>query len=172
MNDPTASFDDLPAGARVARLRPLAEQALERYDLPSPRIEPIHNDWNCVFRVDAEDGSRRAPREPARSPHPTRGSGRDGLARRDRRRGLGGGACAARGPRRIARRRGKSRGCAEPRTCAVFEWVEGEQLAEEMTEPNLEALGEVAARLHAQSVGFRPPAGMKVGFALPVPRAW
>ena len=55
----------------------------------------------------------------------------------------------------------RAEGVPEPRTCAVFEWVEGEQLAEEMTEPNLEALGEVAARLHAQSVGFRPPAGMK-----------
>ena len=65
----------------------------------------------------------------------------------------------------------RAEGVPEPRTCAVFEWVEGEQLAEEMTEPNLEALGEVAARLHA--VGRVPAAGRHegLGFALPVPRA-
>ena len=163
MNDPTASFDHLPAGARVARLRPLAERALERYDLPSPRIEPIHNDWNCVFRVDAEDGSRHVLRVSLpgrRTPREVRGE-MAWLA-----------AIAAQGsvavPAPLAARDGslaveaRAEGVPEPRTCAVFGWVEGEQLAEEMTEPNLEALGEVAARLHAQSVGFRPPAGMKV----------
>ena len=47
----------------------------------------------------------------------------------------------------------------EPRIVVVFGWIEGEQLANAMTERNIETYGEVAARLHAQADGFVPPPG-------------
>ena len=55
----------------------------------------------------------------------------------------------------------RAEGVPESRTVVVFGWIEGEQLANAMTERNLETYGEVAARLHAQARAFVPPAGMK-----------
>jgi Ser/Thr protein kinase RdoA (MazF antagonist) len=162
VTDPARSFDDLPAEERVARLRRLAERALERYDLPSPSIELITDDWNCVFCVDAADGSRlvlRVSLPGRRTLEEVRGE-MAWLA-----------AIAAEGdlvvPMPRAARDGSlavevsAEGVPEPRTVAVFGWIEGEQLASAMTERNLETYGEVAARLHAQASGFVPPTGMK-----------
>jgi Ser/Thr protein kinase RdoA (MazF antagonist) len=162
VSGPGTSFDDLPAADRASRLRRLAERALESYDLPSPTLELITNDWNCVFRVDAADGSRHALRVSLpgrRSPDEVRGE-MTWLA-----------AIAAAGdiaaPVPLATRDGsltvdaRVEGVPEPRTVAVFGWIDGEMLANSMTERNLEAYGELAARLHAQARGFEPPPGMK-----------
>ena len=162
MTDPAHAFDDLPAEERVARLRRLAERALERYDLPSPSIDLITDDWNCVFRVDAADGSRLVLRVSL--------PGRRTLAEvRGEMVWLA--AIAAEGnlvvPVPRAARDGslavevRAEGVPQPRTVAVFGWIEGEQLANVMTERNLETYGEMAARLHAHAKTFVPPAGMK-----------
>ena len=162
MTDDAGSFDDLPADERVARLRRLAERALERYDLPSPSIELITDDWNCVFRVDAADGSRHVLRVslPGRRTFDEVSGEMTWLA-----------AIAAEGsvvvPVPLPARDGSlaveasAEGVPEARTVAVFGWIEGEQLANDMTERNLETYGEVAARLHGQARDFVPPAGMK-----------
>lgn len=162
MTDHAAPFGDLPADERVARLRRIAERALERYDLPSPTIQLITDDWNCVFRVDAADGSQHVLRVSLpgrRSLDEVRGE-MTWLA-----------ALAADGsvpvPAPLAARDGslvveaQAEGVPEARTVAVFGWIDGEPLAEAMTEPNLEAHGEVAARLHAHASRSEPPSGMK-----------
>jgi Ser/Thr protein kinase RdoA (MazF antagonist) len=162
VRDAGPSFDDLPADERVARLGRLAERALARYDLPSPTLELITNDWNCVFRVDAADGSRHVLRvslPDRRTLDEVRGE-MIWLT-----------AIAVEGdvtvPVPLAARDGalaievRVEDVPEPRTVAVFGWIEGELLANAMTERNLEAHGETAARLHAQATGFEPPAGMK-----------
>jgi Ser/Thr protein kinase RdoA (MazF antagonist) len=160
--DAEASFDDLPAEERVARLRRLAERALVRYGLPSPALELITNDWNCVFRVDAANGSRHVLRVSLagrRTLDEVRGE-MTWLA-----------AIAADGhvavPVPLPAVDGslaieeRAEGVPEPRAVAVFGWIEGERLADAMTERNLEAYGEAAARLHAQARRFVPPGGMK-----------
>ena len=162
MTDRAGSFDDLPADERVARLRRLAQRALERYDLPSPSLELITDDWNCVFRVDAADGSRHVLRVSLpgrRTLDEVRGE-MAWLA-----------ALAADGsvsvPAPMAARDGsfvveeQANGVPEVRMVAVFSWIEGEQLTNAMTERNIEAYGEVSARLHAHAAGFEPPPGMK-----------
>lgn len=162
MTDPARSFDDLPADERAAWLRLFAERALERYDLPSPSIELITDDWNGVFRVDAADGTRlvmRVSRPGRRTLDEVRGE-MAWLA-----------AIAAEGnlvvPVPRAARDGslaveaRVEGVPQPRTVVIFGWIEGERLATAMTERNLETYGEVAARLHAHASGFVPPAGMK-----------
>jgi Ser/Thr protein kinase RdoA (MazF antagonist) len=162
VSDRASSFDDLPADVRVARLTRLGQRALQRYDLPSPAIELITNDWNCVFRVDAADGSRHVLRVslPGRRTFDEVEGEMTWLA-----------AIAADGnvvvPTPVPARDGSlaveagAAGVPEVRTVAVFGWIEGERLANAMTERNLESYGEVVARLHAQARDFAPPAGMK-----------
>ncbi|MGH2629252.1 MAG: phosphotransferase enzyme family protein [Actinomycetota bacterium] len=162
MTDPTGSFDDLPADERVARLRRLAERALERYNLPSPALDLITDDWNCVFRVDASDGSRHVLRVslPGRRTFDEVRGEMTWLAAIEAEGGIA-------VPAPLRARDGtlavtaQAEGVPEPRTVAVFEWIEGERLANAMTERNLETYGEVAARLHAQAKDFVSPAGMK-----------
>jgi len=50
----------------------------------------------------------------------------------------------------------------EPRTCCVFRWVEGPDLAERLSAENVRRLGELAARLHAHARTFVPPEGFRV----------
>ncbi|MET0799896.1 MAG: phosphotransferase [Actinomycetota bacterium] len=162
MSDPAGSFDDLPADQRVARLRRLAERALERYDLPSPAIDLITDDWNCVFRVDAADGSRHVLRVslPGRRTFDEVRGEMTWLAAIEAEGGI-----VVPGP--LPARDGalaveaEAEGVPGSRTVAVFAWIEGERLADAMTERNLETYGEVAARLHAQARDFVPPTGMK-----------
>jgi len=162
MTDPAGSFDDLPAEERVARLQRLAERALERYDIPAPSLEPITNDWNCVFRVDAADGTRlvvRVSLPERRSPDEVRGE-MAWLA-----------SLAADGsvsvPVPMAARDGslvveeEAEGVSEARMVAVFSWIEGQQMTNVMTESNIETYGEVSARLHMHAAGFASPPGMK-----------
>lgn len=162
MTDDAGSFADLPAGERVDRLGRLAQQALVRYELPSPSVELITDDWNCVFRVDAADGSRHVVRVslPNRRTFDEVSGEMAWLA-----------AIAAEGsvvvPVPLPARDGslavqaRAEGVPEPRIVAVFGWIDGEPLATAMTERNLETFGEVAARLHAQASGYQPAARMK-----------
>lgn len=50
---PFAALTEL---GQARRLRPLAEAALEQYDLGWTGLRLIGNGWNCVFRVDTPDG--------------------------------------------------------------------------------------------------------------------
>ena len=55
------------------------------------------------------------------------------------------------------------------RMCAVFHWLDGEPLIDHLTEPNLAAAGEAAARLHEHARTFPIPSGLAdLGHALPV----
>jgi Ser/Thr protein kinase RdoA (MazF antagonist) len=48
-----------------------------------------------------------------------------------------------------------------PRMCAVFQWIDGEPLIDHLTEPNLVAAGEAAARLHEHGRTFPIPPGLR-----------
>jgi Ser/Thr protein kinase RdoA (MazF antagonist) len=56
------AFKDLSTRAQIARLRPIAEQALAGYDLLEPRLKLINHGFNTTFRVDTQDGQKYALR--------------------------------------------------------------------------------------------------------------
>jgi Ser/Thr protein kinase RdoA (MazF antagonist) len=162
VSDAEPRFADLPAPERVGRLRRLAERALERYDLVAPTLELITDDWNCVFRVDAADGSRHVLRVSLpgrRSPAEVRGEmawlaalAVDGSVQVPEPLPASDGSLAV---------EVTSEGVPEPRTVAVFSWIDGERLADRISVAAVEAYGAVAARLHRHALGFPPPIGMK-----------
>ena len=143
-------------------LEPLARRALQAYDVDVSEISLLTNDWNCVFRLDLADGSRRVLRV--------------SLPNRRTREEVEGEmawlAVLADGPVPVpvpVRTRGGDltvdasvEGVPEPRTCAMFGWIEGVRLAEAMTPVNVGALGEMTARLHRQAASFPAPPGMKL----------
>ncbi|MGD8245668.1 MAG: phosphotransferase, partial [Anaerolineae bacterium] len=53
-------------------------------------------------------------------------------------------------------------GVPQPRLCAVFHWVPGQDLAHKMTEANAFRLGELMAELHLHARTYQPPAGLSV----------
>jgi Ser/Thr protein kinase RdoA (MazF antagonist) len=147
---------------RAARLRPLAERAVARYDLPSPTLTLLTNDWNCVFRIDTVDGSRYVLRIGLPESGPDRALAEAAWLA----------ALATDGsvvvPEPVPAHDGslavvaEAEGVPEPRTCVVFKWLEGRPLIEVSSEENLEAFGATIARLHLQAAGFHVPPGMRV----------
>ena len=61
------SFEELTDAGKARRLRVVAAAALERYDLRVRRLRLITNEFNAVFRVDAEEANLRPSREPSRT---------------------------------------------------------------------------------------------------------
>ena len=51
-------FYELTNRGRALRLRKMALQALERYDLELRRVRLLTNDMNGIFRVDTADGQK------------------------------------------------------------------------------------------------------------------
>lgn len=155
--------DELSSEQRAARLRPLVERALESYELSSPTIELITNDWNCVFRVDDATGSRHVLRvslPDRRTLDEVRGE-MAWLA-----------ALAAETelavPTPLATRDGslvvsvEHEEVPEPRACVVFGWIDGIPLIDALTEATVEALGATAARLHEHALRFPVQPGLRV----------
>jgi Ser/Thr protein kinase RdoA (MazF antagonist) len=142
-------------------LEPLARRALESYDLDVAGQSLITNDFNCVFRLALRDGSRRVLRVslPNRRTHAEVEGEMDWLA------ALADGSVPTPSP--VRARSGAlvvdaaTTAVPESRMCTVFEWIEGERLADQMTTANVAALGEAAAHLHQQAATFPAPAGMR-----------
>jgi Ser/Thr protein kinase RdoA (MazF antagonist) len=57
---------------------------------------------------------------------------------------------------------GEAPGVPEARRCAVFSWVPGPNLAEQITPKNLEKLGRLTARLYQHAAKFTLPSGLQV----------
>lgn len=157
-------FLSLTVRGQAHRLRRLAIHALASYDLDVARLRLITNDVNGIFRIDAVDGRRfilrvTAPEGGHTLDHVT--AEMDWLAALARDTDLS-------VPHPLRTRKGsfvvkaEADGVPEPRLCEVFSWVDGRNLADNMTEGDIARLGELSARLHAHALTYRPPAHLSL----------
>ncbi|MEZ4659802.1 MAG: phosphotransferase [Caldilineaceae bacterium] len=152
-------FHELTERGQARRLRKLAANALQQYDLDVRGIRLIAVHTNCLFRIDTAAGARYALRIGTPGEH----SLADNLAevtwltalRRD---------TDLHVPIPIANRNGnpitiaEAAGVPEPRRCILFEWIPGRPLDEQITVENYAKLGAIAAKLHQHAASFQPPA--------------
>lgn len=160
-------FTNLSKRGQVARLKRLAETALQAYDLPVSSIARLaHGEDNTTFRVDSIGGERYvlrvhratgSPWHPLRTPENVR-SEMEWLAaiRRD---------TDLQVPEPVPTLDGslftvaRSEGVPEPRTCVIFRWLEGRFLHKGLTPAHLERVGAFTARLHLHASSFARPEG-------------
>lgn len=151
-------FSSLTERGQALRLRQLALNALTQYDLDVSRVRLITNDMNGIFRVDTTDGQKfvlrvTLPEGGHTLDHVT--AEMDWLAALARDTYL----CV---PRPILVKNGdlvveaSAVGVPEPRLCAVFSWVPGKDLADDLSPNNMAKLGELMARLHQHALIYRP----------------
>ncbi|MCP4870732.1 MAG: phosphotransferase [Proteobacteria bacterium] len=157
-------WTELTLQGRARRLRALAEAALASYDLDVRRMRLITNTWNCIFRLDTPTG-------PLVLRVTLPGHGHDlpmVQAEADYLEALGE-ATDLLIPAPIRNHHGElvteasAPGVPEPRTCIVFSWVPGPDLARHVTPANWRLMGELMARLHDFGEAWTPPPGFTVG---------
>ena len=146
---------------RARRLRRLALNALEQYDLAVERVRLIDNGFNAIFRLDTHGGEKYVLRVTLPEGGHTRAhvaAEMDWLAAlaRDTDLSL---------PRPYPARDGSlvveaaASGVPEARLCEVFSWVPGSDLADHLTPENMASFGELSARLHLHARAYQPPNG-------------
>ena len=149
---------------QARRLRPLAWQALQQYDLEVARLRLVTNDLNGIFRVDTTHGEKYILRVTLPQGGHTRHhvtAEMDWLRALARDTGLS-------VPCPLAARDGslvveaEASGVPEPRLCAIFSWVPGSDLAEHLTPANMAKLGALMAYLHQHALTYRPPEGLEL----------
>ena len=140
------------------RLRQMAQEALKAYDLNVKQLRLITNGWNCIFRLDTQDGQKYV----LRITYPGLYTAEEvhsemiflAALQRDT-------AFAMSEPLRTESgdlmTTVQVPGIPEPRHCVIFSWVPGKDLAEEMTPENYAKLGYLTAQLHEFSTTFTPP---------------
>lgn len=152
-------FSSLSERGQALRLRQLALQALTQYSLNVSRVRLITNDMNGIFRVDTSDGRKfvlrvTLPEGGHTLDHVT--AEMDWLAALARDTDLS-------VPQPIPAKNGglvvevSASGVPEPRLCAVFSWVPGKDLAEDLTPVDISKLGELMAKLHQHAITYQPP---------------
>ena len=154
-------FDELSPEEQLARIEALAGNTLANYDLPpDAQVTMINYSENVTYRVDAPSTGRkwalrvhregyhsrqgivselvwmRALREEAGVPTPVAVPGRDGESIQT----------------------AIAEGVPRPRHCVLFEWLPGGEPDEsaDLLGP-FEELGEISARIHRHSKGWRIP---------------
>jgi Ser/Thr protein kinase RdoA (MazF antagonist) len=155
-------YRNLTELGQARRLRPLALNALQQYDLDVARLRLVSNDMNGIFRLDTSRGEKYILRVTL----PEGGHTLDHVAAEmDWLRALARDTDLS-VPRPLAARDGtlvveaQAPGVPQPRLCAVFSWVPGTDLAEHTSPTNLAKLGVLMARLHTHALIYRPPAGL------------
>ena len=155
-------FEELTNAGKARRLRAVAAAALERYDLRVRRLRLITNEFNAVFRVDA-DAVRtyvlrvNLPSRRSLAEIEAEMSWLNALATRT----------AVGVPTPVLADGGdlvvtvSAAGVPEPRHCALFGWIGGVDLAARLTEENVAELGALTAQLHLHALTFDPPAGLR-----------
>ena len=160
------AFDDLTTRGRIRRLRELALDALDQYDLEVGRCSFVARAFNTVFRVDATNGATFALRvSPSLRIHA------DGCElaeaawlaalRRDANLAV---------PQVIRARDGSvvvwasTVGVPDARSCVLFEWVRGRRLREGLRADLVRKFGELTAVVHEHGAGYvsEPPPGALV----------
>ncbi|HEX5166371.1 MAG TPA: phosphotransferase [Thermomicrobiales bacterium] len=141
-------------------MRRLALAALEHYDLHVRRLAIVSYHLNVLYRVETTSGERYA----LRISHPT---WRDTVELRSEVAWLD--ALAREtdiGAHRPLQNRDGAlittvavEGVPEPRRAVLFTWAPGVQLAERLTDENVEQMGVLSARLHQHGAAWVPPEG-------------
>lgn len=153
-------FVELTPRGQALRVRQLALNALPAYDVAVRRVTLLSNDLNGIFRVDLTNGERRM----LRVSEPTWRSDSDLHAELAWLQSLAATAPDIGAPVPYPNRDGQlvtlatAPGVPEARRCVLFSWVPGRPAADALTQANVQAMGSLSARLHAQAatVTFPP----------------
>jgi Ser/Thr protein kinase RdoA (MazF antagonist) len=152
-------YSELTEHGQARRLRQLALNALKQYRLKVERLRLITNDMNGIFRIDTRAGEKYILRVTL----PEGGHDRDHVAAE-----MDWLAALARDtnlsvPRPLPAKDGSliveasAAGVPEARLCEIFSWVDGKDLAEDMSAANIAKLGELMAGLHIHALTYHPP---------------
>lgn len=155
-------YTTLSPRGRALRLRQLACNALQQYDLDVAGVRLLTNDMNGIFRVDTRSGEKWVLRVTL----PEGGHNRQHVAAEMD--WLAALACDTdlSVPHPLPARDGalvveaSAPGVPEARLCVLFSWVPGSDLAGHWTPENMALLGELSARLHAHAHTYAPPPGL------------
>ncbi|MEV4055073.1 phosphotransferase [Amycolatopsis sp. NPDC049688] len=145
----TRPFAELDRAGRTRRLRRLAEAALTAYAVPVARLTPLAHGLNTSFRIDGSDGHRYVLR--VQRP--------DGPGVAQVRAEMAWLATLGRETDLVVPRPVPTRArelatvvadpaVPEPRTCVLYQWVDGRFADERLGAPQLYAVGAFTARLH------------------------
>ncbi len=156
------SFHELTDIGRVRRLRPIARQALEQYDLDVIRMRAMSDATNGVFRLDCANGDRYVMRVGAGPP-----AGHSAREMRSEMEWLEALSTieTPKVPRPVRSRTGdvvvtgSAPGVPYEPTCAVFTWLDGSLLADRLDRVSFDGYGAAMANLHRAAVGFEPSPG-------------
>ena len=152
----------LTVRGQARRLRALACNALTQYALDITRLRLVTNDLNGIFRIDTRDRKKYILRVTLPEGGHTRdhvAAEMDWLAALARETNLsvpcplpakGGSLVVEAG----------AAGVPEQRVCAIFSWVPGKDLAEDLSAANAARLGELMASLHIHARDYQPPPGL------------
>jgi Ser/Thr protein kinase RdoA (MazF antagonist) len=152
-------FRELTDAGRIRRLRPLALEALEAWDLRPASVRFLAEHTNVMFRVDVATGERFVLRVAAPGQH-----SRDEQELAGRWTAAVAADGVVRVPEPVLNRDGayavevETPGVPEPRLCTLARWVPGRPAR--LVPEHYRCLGTAMAHLHRVSVGFRPPPGL------------
>lgn len=155
-------YSALTTRGQARRLRSLALNALKQYRLDVKHLRLITNDMNGIFRIDTGDGERYVlrvtlPEGGHTSDHVA--AEMDWLAALSRDTDLNV-PCPLPAHDRSLMVEADTPGVPQPRLCAVFSWVPGNDLADDFSQSNLIKLGELLAKLHLHAKTYKPPEGL------------
>lgn len=154
-------FRALTAQGQARRLRQLAWNALQFYDLRVTRLRLITNSFNGIFRVDTEGKDKYILRVVL----PEGGHNRSGLLAELAWLSAISNQTKLSVPTPFASRDGalfveaSAPGVPEPRLCVIFSWVPGVDLAERINSTTAYLWGSLMAELHTHAAGFHLPSG-------------
>ncbi len=151
-------FAFLTTQGRARRLRALALEALNYYDIDVARIRLVSNETNCTFRIDTVDGGIYALRIGVPDVHSNEEIEAEiawqlAIARETDI------PVALPLPSRSGDNvvTAGARGVPEERQCVLFSWAPGRMLAANPTPEGFETFGRLSARLHAHGRIYIPP---------------
>jgi len=153
-------FNSLTRRGKARRLRKLAINALDQYELEVANVQLVGMHTNTLFRMRTVRGQSYVVRicTPGWRTETDLRSGMLWLQALDRDTDIG-------APQPQPTRNGdlivmaSAEGVPEPRRCVVVSWLPGALLGERLTEANLYKMGVLFARLHDHAAGFSPPTG-------------
>lgn len=153
-------FEKLTRRGQLSRLRCLALDALNQYDIDVRQVHLVGAFTNTVFRVSTSDGSLFALRvcTPGWRTDIDRQSEALWLQALEK-------DPEIKAPKIFPARDGRlivhaqAPGVPEPRLCMLMSWLPGITLGKRLNHDNLFKMGILFARLHRFSKGFAPPAG-------------
>lgn len=155
-------FYELTKSGQARRLRRLALNALDCYDLNVVSLDLLTNQTNTIFKLKTIAGDQRilrvtAPEGGHTADHVT--AEIDWLLALTRDTSLI-------VPRPLPARNGDlvikagAAGVPDERFCVIFKWMPGSNLARYLSYQNISRLGELSARLHAHTRNYCPPANL------------